>query len=178
MQFERYQQTLMIKQFNRARHVTHAKSWVITSRIVLRISTRTSQSLMISKTDLLQQRKKIRKTSIKRCHKQHVTRTTVTLIWAIRKILNDTQNSHERIVSTQSLIVNQKYTMRIVTKVHSLWSRNQRFSTAKHMTRTGWTALRKLFIKQSKKKVNLAKFYEHSLSQQKIFSSKKKIILK
>ncbi len=133
---------------------------------------------MISKTNLLQQRKKIRKTSIKCCREQHVIKTTVTLIWAIRKILNDTRNSHERIISTQQLIINQKHMMRIVTKVHSLWSRNQRFSTAKHMTQTGWTALKKLFIKQSKKKIDLIKLYEHLLLQQKMLLSKKRIVLK
>ncbi len=178
MQLKRYQWTLVIKQFNKARHVTYVKSWVITSKIVLRTSTRTSQSLMISKTDLLQQRKKIRKTSIKRCHKQHVTRIIVALTWAIRKILNNTWNSCERIIFTQQLIVNRKCMMRIVTKVRSLWLQNQRFSTAKHMTWTGWTALKKLFIKQSKKKIDLVKLYEHSLLQQKMLSIKKKIILK
>jgi len=133
---------------------------------------------MISKTDLSQQQKKIRKINIKHCHEQHVTKTTVALIWVIRKILNDTWNSHERIISTQQLIVNQKYMMRIVIKAHSLWSRNQRFSTAKHMTWIEWTALKKLFIKQSKKKIDLTKSYEHSLLQQKMLSSRKRIILK
>ncbi len=178
MQLEKHWWMLAIKQFNKARHVTHAKSWVITLRIVLRTSIRTSQSLMISKTDLLQQQKKIRKTSIKCCREQHVTRTTVILIWAIRKILNDTWNFRERIIFTQQFIINRKCMMRIVMKVCSLWSQNQRFSTAKHMTQTGWTALKKLFIKQLKKKIDLAKLYEHSLSQQKMLSIKKKIILK
>ncbi len=133
---------------------------------------------MINKTDLLQQQKKIRKTSIKCCCKQHVTKITVALIWAIRKILNDTWNSHRRIISTQQLIISQKCMMRKVMKVCLLWLRNQRFSTAKHMTQTDQTALKKLFIKQSKKKIDLAKFYEHLLLQQKMLSSKKKIVLK
>ena len=133
---------------------------------------------MISKTDLLSQQKKIRKINIKHCHEQCVTRTTVTFIWVIRKILNDIQNSHERIVSTQQLIINRKCMMRIVTRVNSLWSRNQRFSTTKHMTWIDWMTSKKLFIKQLRKKVNLAKLYEHSLLQQKMLLSKKKIILK
>ena len=97
---------------------------------------------------------------------------------AIRKILNNTWNSHRRIISTQQLIISQKCMMRKVMKVCLLWLRNQRFSTAKHMTQTDQTALRKLFIKQSKKKIDLAKFYEHLLLQQKMLSSKKKIVLK
>ncbi len=133
---------------------------------------------MINKTDLSQQRKKIRKTSIKCCCEQHVMKTIVTLIWAIKKILNDIWNSCERIVSTQQLIISRKCTMRKVTKVCSLWSRNQRFSTAKNITWIDRTAQNRLFIKQSRKKIDLAKLYKHSLSQQKTLLKKKKIILK
>ncbi len=133
---------------------------------------------MISKINLLQQQKKIRKTSIKHYYEQHVMKITVAFIWVIRKILNDIQNSYERIVSMQQFIISQKCMMRIVMKTHSLWSWNQRFSTAKHMTWTDQTTSKKLFIKQLKKKIDLIKLYEHSLLQQKMFSSKKKIILK
>ncbi len=133
---------------------------------------------MINKTDLSQQWKKIRKISIKCCREQHVMKITVILIWAIRKILNDTWNSHERIILTRQLIISQKCMMRKVMKVRSLWLRNQRFSTAKHITWIDQTALKKLFIKQSRKKIDLAKLYEHSLLQQKMLSRKKKIILK
>ncbi len=133
---------------------------------------------MINKTDLLQQWKKIKKTSIKCYHEQHVMKTTVAFIWAIRKILNDIWNSCERIISMQQLIISWKCMMRKVTKVRSLWSWNQRFSTAKNMTWIYWTAQKKLFIKQLRKKIDLAKLYKHSLLRQKILSNKKKIILK
>jgi len=92
--------------------------------------------------------------------------------------LNDIWNSYERIISTQQFIISRKCMMRKVTKVRSLWSWNQRFSIAKNMTWIDWTARKKLFIKQSRKKIDLAKFYEHSLSRQKMLSKKKKIVLK
>ncbi len=133
---------------------------------------------MINKTDVSQQWKKIRKISIKHCREQHVMKITVILIWVIRKILNNTWNSYERIIFTQQLIISQKCMMRKVMKVRSLWSWNQRFSTVKNMTWIDWTAQKKLFIKQSRKKIDLAKLYEHSLSRQKMLSKKKKIILK
>ncbi len=133
---------------------------------------------MINKINFLQQRKKIRKTSIKCCREQHIMKTTVAFIWVIRKILNDTWNFHERIISTQQLIISWKCMMRKVTKVRSLWSWNQRFLITKNMTWINWTARKKLFIKQSRKKIDLVKLYEHSLLRQKMLSKKKKIILK
>ncbi len=133
---------------------------------------------MINKTNLSQQQKKLRKTFIIKCFERNAMMISVAYIWAIRKILNDTQNFYERIIFTQQLIINWKCMMRIVIKAHSLWSRNQRFSTVKHMTWINWMISKKLFIKQLKKKINLAKLYKHSLSQQKMLLSKKKIILK
>ncbi len=75
---------------------------------------------MINKTDLLQQWKKIKKINIKHCHEQSVMKTTVALIWIIRKILNDTWNFHEKIISMQQLIISQKHIMRKVMKVYLL----------------------------------------------------------
>ncbi len=133
---------------------------------------------MINKINLSWQWKKSKRIFMIVCFKQNAIIISVACIWAIRKILNDTQNSYKRIVSMQQLIVSRKRMMRKMTKVRSLWLWNQRFSTAKHMTWIDWTTLKKLLIKQLKKKVNLMKLYKHSLLQQKMLSSKKKIILK
>ncbi len=46
------------------------------------------------------------------------------------------------------------------------------------MTWINQTASKKLFIKQLKKKIDLAKLYKHLLLQQKTLLNKKKIILK